>query len=206
MDRIQLIQELRLYWAKNDVPNITDVNAKFLRDLIKIKWVKNMLEIWTANGFSGIHFGIELEKTGGKLTSIDFSEKSHLEAIDNIKHAELNSLITLIWWNALDEIPKLTETYDFVFIDGMKRRSVDFLQLVWDKVETWGIIIIDDVIKFKEKMVWLWEYLEEKNITFNIVPIDEDDGIMMIVKGEGKKYSINKNNEVHNKTIFGDHD
>jgi predicted O-methyltransferase YrrM len=32
-------------------------------------------------------------------------------------------------------IPALEESYDFVFIDGMKRRTKDFLELVWDKVE-----------------------------------------------------------------------
>ena len=31
-------------------------------------------------------------------------------------------------------------------------------------------------------MVGLWEFLEEKNITYNVLPIDEDDGVMMIVK------------------------
>ncbi|QFR39709.1 hypothetical protein A9Q91_05870 [Candidatus Gracilibacteria bacterium 28_42_T64] len=183
MERKQLIQKLRIYGKENDVPNITDVNAHFLRDLIKIKRVQNMLEIGTANGFSGIQFGIELEKINGKLTSVDFSEKSYLQAVENIKEAALDNIISLIWGNALDEIPKLTETYDFVFIDGMKRRSVDFLSLVWDKVEVGGIIVIDDVIKFKEKMVGLWEYLEKNNIEFNVIPIDIDDGVMMIVKG-----------------------
>lgn len=182
MKRQELLKNLRKHGIENDVPNITDTNALFLRDLIKIKRVQNMLEIGTANWFSAIHFWIELEKIWGKLTSIDFSEKSHLEAKENIKQAELDSIITLIWWNALDEIPKLTETYDFVFIDGMKRRSKDFLELVWDKVEIWGIIIIDDVIKFRDKMVGLHEYLAENNIPYNIIPVDIDDGIIMIIK------------------------
>ncbi len=31
-------------------------------------------------------------------------------------------------------------------------------------------------------MVGFWEYLEEKNIPYNIIPIDVDDGIVMIIK------------------------
>ncbi len=50
------------------------------------------------------------------------------------------------------------------------------------KVRKNWIIIIDDVIKFKEKMVWLFEYIEKNNINYNIIPIDIDDWIMMIVK------------------------
>jgi predicted O-methyltransferase YrrM len=64
----------------------------------------------------------------------------------------------------------------------MKRRTVDFLRLVWDKVEEGWVIIVDDVIKFKEKMVWFYEHLEDENISFHLIPIDEDDGIIMIVK------------------------
>jgi predicted O-methyltransferase YrrM len=50
--------------------------------------------------------------------SIDFSEKSHLEAIENIKQINLKNTISLILGNALDEIPKLEDDFfDFVFID-----------------------------------------------------------------------------------------
>lgn len=83
--------------------------------------------------------------------------------------------INAINWNALDEIPKLWEKFDFVFIDWMKERTVDFLRLSWDKVESGWIIIVDDVIKFRDKMVWFWEFLEENNIIYNIIPIDIDD-------------------------------
>lgn len=178
----EFLKNLKKHWIENEIPNISEVNARFLRDLIKIKKAKNMLEIWTANGYSSIHFALELEKTWWKLTTIEFSKLSHDKALENFEIAWVSEIINAINWNALFVIPELKETYDFVFIDGMKRRTKDFLELVWDKVENGWIIIIDDVIKFREKMVWFWEYLEEKNIKYNIIPIDIDDGIVMIVK------------------------
>jgi len=54
--------------------------------------------------------------------------------------------------------------------------------LVWEKVPEGGIIVIDDVIKFHDKMVGLWEYLEDRKISHTILPIDGDDGILLIVK------------------------
>ena len=183
MNRKQFLKDLRVFWIKNTIPNISDVNIKFLNDLIKIQGTKNMLEIWTANWFSAINFAVELEKIWWKIISIDFSEKSYLEALENIKKVELQNTISLILWNALDEIPKLKNNYfDFVFIDGMMRRTKNFLELSLSKVKKWWIIIIDDVIKFKDKMVWLSEFLEKKKINFNILPIDQDDGVMMIIK------------------------
>lgn len=183
VNKQDFLKELRQYGLNNTIPNISDVNVKFLVDLIKISKTNNMLEIWTANWFSWINFWLELEKNGWTLISIDFSEKSHLEALDNIKNIWLENTISLILWNALDEIPKLkNNSFDFIFIDGMMRRSKDFLELSLPKLKDGWIIIIDDVIKFRKKMVWLWEYLEENNIKYNVLPIDEDDGVMMIVK------------------------
>jgi len=183
MNRQNFLKELRAYWIKNTIPNITEVNTKFICDLIKVSKSKTMLEIWTANWFSWINFGIELEKIWWELISIDFSEKSYLEAKENISQVELSEIIKLIFGNALDEIPKLKNNYfDFVFIDWMMRRTKDFLELSWPKLKNGWIIIIDDVIKFKDKMVWLDEYLEKNKIPFNVLPIDIDDWIMMIIK------------------------
>ena len=60
MDREKFLMGLKRYWEQNEIPNISLVNARFLRDLIIISKTKNMLEIWTANGFSTINFSIEL--------------------------------------------------------------------------------------------------------------------------------------------------
>jgi len=182
MDRGALLKELREYWMKNTVPNVSDVNAQFLKDLITIKKAKNILEIGTANWFSTIHLGIAAEKNEWRVTSIELSIPSYAEAEINIKNAKLENTVKLIFWNALDEIPKLEEKFDFVFIDWMMRATKNFLWLVWNKVEIDWVIIIDDVIKFKNKMHWFKEFLAEYKIMHNILPIDEDDWIMMIIK------------------------
>jgi predicted O-methyltransferase YrrM len=64
----------------------------------------------------------------------------------------------------------------------MKRRTKDFLELSLPKVKKGWIIVIDDVIKFKDKMIWLYEYLEKNDISYNLLPIDIDDWVIMIIK------------------------
>lgn len=182
MNRQDLLKQLRVYWAENNVPNITDENADFLTKLLEKKQVRNLLEIWTANGYSTIIFGMVLEQTEWKILSIDFSAKSHNLAIANIKLAQLDDTVELVLANALEFLPTLAGSYDFVFIDGMKRRTLDFLQLVWNKVPEWWTIVVDDVIKFKEKMTWFYEYVEQQNMNYEVLKIDSDDGIMIIRK------------------------
>jgi len=181
-ERQTLLKELREFWTQNNVPNISDTNASFLRDLICISSAKNILEIWTANWFSTIHLAMAAEKNGGKVTSIDFSRPSLDMAKENVKQAQLENSVELHFGNALDIIPSLESWFDFVFIDGMMKSSIDFLLTIWNKTIEWWIIIIDDVIKFKEKMWWLEEFLQRNNINYNILPIDSDDWIIMIIK------------------------
>jgi len=193
IDRQEYIKRLREFWIKNEVPNITDENAIFLRNIINIQNTQNMLEIGSANWFSAIQFWLELEKTGWKLTTIEFSEPSQKQVLENIEAVWLQNIITSIRANALFEIPKLKWTYDFVFIDWMKRRTKDFFDLVYDKVDLWWIIVVDDVIKFREKMWDFWSYLEKNELKYNILPIDIDDWILFMVKEKEKlEYRVEK--------------
>lgn len=62
MDREEFLKDLKTYGLKNNIPNISLENAQFLREILKKKQVKNILEIGSANGYSTIHFASELEK------------------------------------------------------------------------------------------------------------------------------------------------
>lgn len=105
----------------NDIPNVTETNAKFLRDLVKIKWAKNLLELGMANGYSTINFAIEISKNGWKITTIEFSPDSVAKAKFNFEAVWFDKIIDIRCGNALDILPTLEEKYDFIFIDAMKK-------------------------------------------------------------------------------------
>ena len=50
--------------------------------------------------------------------------------------------------------------FDLVFIDAVKRRTRDFFELTYPKVRTHGTIIVDDVVKYADKMADFYELLE----------------------------------------------
>jgi predicted O-methyltransferase YrrM len=179
MDIQNFLIQLKKHGIKNDIPNISEENAQYLCSILSQLQAKEVLEVGTANGYSTIHFAHTIQAWWGQITTIEFSSLSHETAKKNFAEVELTNIQPLLG-NALDIIPKLETTYDFIFIDGMKRRSRDFLELCIPKIKKWGIIVIDDVIKFREKMVGLYEFLEDKNIVFELIQIDADDGIMII--------------------------
>ncbi|HPT40789.1 MAG TPA: hypothetical protein PLG15_00210, partial [Candidatus Gastranaerophilaceae bacterium] len=68
--------------TSKDFWNISRQTANFLNMLIKISGTKNVLEVGTSNGYSGIWLASALKKTGGRLTTIEFYEKRIELALD----------------------------------------------------------------------------------------------------------------------------
>ena len=69
----QLLRKLEktreTYW------NITRETGFFLQDLILTRQYKDALEIGTSNGYSALHLGQALKKTGGQLWTIESNYK-----------------------------------------------------------------------------------------------------------------------------------
>lgn len=182
MSRKRFLQKLHIYGKEHNIPNITLENESFLRKTISENIYTNILEVWSANGYSTICFADEVEKNNGKVTSIEFSQKAYEDAQENFELAGVSDLIDYYFGDARDIIPFLEEKYDFIFIDGLKKASLQFYLCIKDKLLPWGTIIIDDVIKYRYKMENLYTYLENNKIAYKILKIDADDGIMIIKK------------------------
>ncbi len=117
---------LKRYGEENNIPNISLKNAKYLRNLISKNKSHKILEIWSANGYSTIQFALEIKKYNGKITSIEFSQLAYEEAQDNFEAVWVSDIITHYFWDAREILPLLEESYDFIFIDGLKKNHSIF--------------------------------------------------------------------------------
>jgi predicted O-methyltransferase YrrM len=119
---------------------------------------KNILEIGTYTGYSGICLAEGLQE-GGKLYTIDINEELEEMVKRYFEKSGLKDRIDFRIGDALDIIPKLDVTFDMVYIDADKVNYSNYYDLVWDKVRPGGFIIADNVL-------WSGKVLEEK--------VDED--------------------------------
>lgn len=118
MSRTQFLKELHQLGRENNIPNISEVNEKYLRNFITTKGYSQILEIGSANGYSTICFADELEKNGdGKIVSIEFSQQAYEDAQENFKTAGVEDMIEYYFGDARDIIPFLDRKFDFIFID-----------------------------------------------------------------------------------------
>src|SRR5713101_5560977 len=76
--------------------NVPAVDGKMLRLLTEAVNAKNVIEIGTSTGISGMWFSIALEKTGGKLTTFELDPGRAALARAHFKKAGVDRLVTLI--------------------------------------------------------------------------------------------------------------
>jgi predicted O-methyltransferase YrrM len=125
------------------IPIIGPNKGKWLYDKIVELKPKNILEIGTATGYSGIILG----HLGANLTTIDQDKKAQAEAKKNFDEFKINSEI--INGNGVEEVKKLSKeksnVFDLIFIDFAKKRYIDVLEYCIDLVKVNGYIIADNI-------------------------------------------------------------
>ena len=167
----KLLNELENFGKTNFTFNIPAETGKFFYNLVLISKAKNILEIGASNGYSTIWLAEAAKQNNGKVTTIEISENKIKMAKENFNRAKLKN-IKIIHGDALKEIPKLKEKFDFMFIDAIKRDYIKYLKLNGKNLKKNSIIVADNAIIFKEKMKHYLNYLQNnKNYSSVLVPI-----------------------------------
>lgn len=146
--------------TRSEFWNLDRECANFLNSLIKIKNAKNVLEIGTSNGYSGIWILKALRETKGKLTTIEFWEKRQSVARKNFLlccpdvevEAKIGSAI-IVLEDLVDEIKKgKREKFDFIFIDANKLEYIKYFELVDKMISKNGVILADNILSHYQKV------------------------------------------------------
>ncbi len=141
--------------------NIDHCCANFLNMLIKTAGYKNILEVGTSNGYSGIWLGLAAKETGGKVITIEFHKSRYDIATENFRLCNLENIIEARQGLAIDEIIDLKkEDYkcdnelflDFAFVDANKAQYIKYFELIDPKLRKGGMIAFDNMISHKEKV------------------------------------------------------
>ncbi len=175
------LKNIKKVWLEREIPNISEQNAEYLKQLIRDKNPKHILEIGTANGYSTLHFVTAISQDSD-ITTIEQAWNMHNDAVTNFKNCKIKN-IHAIWWDAKLVLSKLAENFfDFVYIDAMKKEYLQYLRLALPRMTPDAMIVIDDVEKFRDKMEDLYKYLHIHNIPYQLEKTDSDDSIMLLHK------------------------
>lgn len=143
-----ILSELRRYtFLKVVHPRMISgpVQGKFLEMISKLIKPEKILEIGTYTGYSAICLARGLGDKG-KLITIERNDE--LKEIYNrfFDKSGLLDKIKSITGDALQEIPRLEDKFDMVFMDADKEEYPDYYQLIMPKLKSGGLMIVDNVL------------------------------------------------------------
>ncbi|MBP3820865.1 class I SAM-dependent methyltransferase [bacterium] len=157
--------------TQRDFWNISRVTAEFMYNLIVDANIKNIIEVGTSNGYSGIWLGKALKKTGGKLTTIEFYDKRIILAKENFEKCGVLDIIEIKQGDGATVLEYLPKDFkvDFAFVDANKRQYVDFFRLIDPHLIVGGYIACDNVISHAPKVQTFLEAIDNNPNYENVV-------------------------------------
>ena len=135
----QMVKARRLF------ANVPMADGRMLRLLTEGVGAKHVVEIGTSTGYSGLWFCVALQKTGGKLTTFEIDAGRAATARDHFKQAGVDRLVTLIEGDAHQNVTRLKEPIDVLFIDADKEGYADYLNKLLPLVRPGGLILAHNV-------------------------------------------------------------
>ncbi|MBW4828846.1 MAG: O-methyltransferase [Clostridiaceae bacterium] len=139
------LNKIKDYANKNNVPIIFPEVEQFIRVLLKIGNVKNILEIGSAIGYSSLVMA-ESTPFNIRITTIEKRNDMYKIAKENINQSKYKDKVKVIEGDARDVIPELEDKYDFIFLDAAKGHYLEFFNDCTKKLNDGGIIVSDNVL------------------------------------------------------------
>ncbi len=121
------------------------LQGSFLRFLVRLIGAKNIVEVGTFTGYSGICMALGLPE-GGRLTTLesDIRMKSFHETFFN--QAGVADKIQVIYGDAHQTLPELKGPFDMAFIDADKKGYLYYYETLLPMMRPGGLIIADNVL------------------------------------------------------------
>jgi len=116
-------------------------DGRLLRILAEAIGAKQIVEVGTSVGYSGLWLCLALETTGGRLTTFEIDEGRAATASANFKRAEVEGRVKLIHGDAHEKISEVDSPVDLVFLDADKEGYHDYLEKLLPKLRPGGLVI-----------------------------------------------------------------
>lgn len=125
--------------------NVSNGDGRLLRVLVEAAGAKNVIEIGTSTGLSGLWLSLALLDTAGRLTTFEIDSRRAATARANFKKAGVDHLVTQIEGDAHRNVTRLKDPIDIVFIDADKEGYLDYLNKLLPLVRPGGLVLAHNV-------------------------------------------------------------
>ncbi|HET7710561.1 MAG TPA: O-methyltransferase, partial [Thermoanaerobaculia bacterium] len=143
--RDALLSRMESLAAEEGQPIADPEVAQFLAILVRVRRPRRILEIGTNIGYSVVVMGRECD-AGAVLETIEIDERILATAHRFVAEAGIRCRTVFHQGAALEVLPRLEGTFDFVFIDCIKTEYGDYLDLLLPRLEQGAVIVCDNLL------------------------------------------------------------
>jgi caffeoyl-CoA O-methyltransferase len=161
---------------------ISEEDGRFLRLLVATSGAKRVLEIGGASGYSAIWIGLGLRETGGRLVTIEYDPARATALADNVRRAGLADVVEVVTGDAFQQIPRLTGTFDFVFLDAWKRDYKRFFDMVYPRLDRGGLFVAHNVINKRDELEDFLETIQTHPTLWTTIVSPSSEGMSVSLK------------------------
>ena len=184
------------------VPIIRRETQSLLRLLMTMKQPARILEVGCAVGFSAILMA-EANPAACRIVTIENYEKRIPIARENFKRAGRAEQIELLFGDAMELLPTLSGSFDFIFLDAAKGQYLAFLPQLLRLLGPQGVLVSDNVLQegeilesrfavtrrnrtiHKRMREYLYQLTHHKELATSVLPIG--DGVTESVRRCGRQ-------------------
>ena len=141
----RLLAEMEAYAAEHRVPIADREVALFLEITARAIRAQKVLEIGMAIGYSVIYLARGTGR-GGKVVTIEPSDEMINAATMFLKRANVFENVQIQRGKALDVMPRLTDTFDLLYIDAVKEEYAQYLDRGLRLLRSGGVVIVDNLL------------------------------------------------------------
>ena len=125
--------------------SVPEDDGRILRLLVESLGAKEVVEIGTSVGYSGVWIGLALQATGGQLTTFEIDEGRAARARENFKRAGLEDIITIVMGDAHETVKQLKDPIDLLFLDADKDGYLDYFNKLLPLMRPGGLIVAHNI-------------------------------------------------------------
>lgn len=140
-----VIAEMEEYAAEHRVPIADREVALFLEITARAIGARRVLEVGMAIGYSVIHL-LQGMYDDGLVVTIEPNDEMIARAQDYFSRAGVAGRVRIERGLALEVIPRLSETFDLIYLDAVKEEYTDYLETALPLLRVGGVVIADNVL------------------------------------------------------------
>jgi len=142
----EVCEDIAAQALEMEIPIIKKETGALLKTMIAMKQPRAVLEVGTAVGYSALLMAQAAPKDC-RIITIEKYKPRILMARENFAKAHMEDRILLLEGDAEDILKNLSQTFDFVFMDGAKGQYLHWLPEIIRLMEKGGVLFSDNVLK-----------------------------------------------------------